>query len=53
MFHSDAEVRELAGKLGEGFSKADLTDTERMYVALYLFFRQATEQGRAVISGIS
>lgn len=53
MYNNPSEVQEIA-KVWDGvFSKEELADTERMDVSLCLFYKEAAEQGRAVICGIS
>jgi hypothetical protein len=53
MYNTPGVVQEIANSWEGDFSKKDLADTERMDVALYLFYKEAAEQGRAIICGIS
>jgi hypothetical protein len=53
MYNGPETVKEIASSWEGQYSKQELADTERMDVALYLFYKGAAEEGRAVICGIS
>ena len=53
MYHDPKTVRTIADEWASSFSASEIADSERADVALFLFYKQAAEQGRAVICGIS